>query len=136
MSDEGIDGSHGPHVRIRLDGNGRGITEINGVDLSSVVHSTKLTTKAGQPSYLELGIWCELLELEGPVEQVLKLIESAEAAADAKVIGVTEHGDLVHAAPDDGKALAETVLPRVDGKALAETVARNLPDVLAKKGLT
>lgn len=99
MSDSRIDGSRGPHVRIRLDGNGHGNTEINGVDLSSVVHSMKLMTKAGEPSYLELGIWCELLELEGPVEQVVKLLESAVDAADAKVIGITEHGDLVFPPP-------------------------------------
>ena len=40
-----------------------------------------------------------MLEVEGPVEQVVKLLESAVDAADAPVIGVTEHGDLVFPPP-------------------------------------
>ena len=90
----------GTQVRIRLDGNGRGSIEVNGVDLASVVHSTKLTTKAGEPAYLQLGIWCDLLEVEGPVEEIVKLLEAAADHADAPVIGVTEHGDLVFPPPD------------------------------------
>lgn len=73
--------------------------EIDGVDLAGVTSSTRIITQAGKPARLELGIWCELLEVEGPVAEIVKLIDSAVDAADAPVIGVTERGELVFPAP-------------------------------------
>jgi len=92
------------HVRIRLDAGGHGMVEIDGVDLAGVTSSTRIITEAGKPPRLELCIWCELLEVEGPVAEVVKLIESAVDAADAPVIGITEHGDRVFPVPAPAEA--------------------------------
>lgn len=141
MSDHVIDGSRGPHVRIRLDGNGRGSTEINGVDLSSVIHSMKLTTKAGEPSYLELVD--DKIVASFPGCQVKAIVRSDDPppAMPTQSNCFALRAAQAPAPPTDksnaggipiligGKVLT-------DSKTLAEIVVRELPGVLAKKGLT
>lgn len=98
-----------PRVRIVINGAADRCIEVNGVDLASVVSDVNILIEPGQLPRVTLVVYTGHLELEGDDAEILKIVETFDDAPDTAPIGVTEHGDLVHEAPDGGKALSEVV---------------------------
>jgi hypothetical protein len=59
------------HVRVRLDGAGNGEVVLNGIHIGHLVQSTRLTSKAGEGTIVQLDILADLVEVEGTDVQIV-----------------------------------------------------------------